>query len=273
MGLLNSIPLPTGGNEAFKDVMDYFEEIQKRKAMQAKATQENQMEQQKLNSLNEYRQSQLAQSAGMKPLQMELLRARIADLKNKKAEVKETPEEKAQREVDIYTKKEGAKEGIKIKTSARNLKEMTDRALKLRKLIKENPGLTGWLPGLKASMNISRNPKLGEFQQTATKLQADMGRYGSTRGGAQALKWAERAKPSNYKDTGFNLGMINSILEDANADYKELGKEHEDYTGKSLGIEFPNTSETTLMYKKGKKYNIPTDQIEDAKTKGYSENE
>lgn len=156
---------------------------------------------------------------------------------------KETPQQRQQREtqtkIDVATGTDNAKTASKLVTSGRELSSLVNRAKKIQDLLSENPGLTGWLQGGMASLNLSQSKKLAEFDQTTRKLQADMGRYGSVRGGAQVLKWAERAKPGTYKSTDYNLGMVKSILDDAKEDYVEMSREYKDRTGKDFPVEFP----------------------------------
>ncbi len=146
-----------------------------------------------------------------------------------------------------------------IRKSARELKSMHDRALKLRKMLEENPNLTGVTKGTMASANISQDKKLAEFIQTTRKLQADMGRYGSQRGGAQALKWAEKSKPGEFRSGKFNLGMINSIIEDAESDYENLNTEYTDMNQHSLPIKLHKSKQDEsekIHYLNGKKYKM-----------------
>lgn len=155
----------------------------------------------------------------------------------------ETPQERQQREtqtkIDVATGTDNAKTASKLVSSGRELISLVDRAKKVKDLLDENPGLTGWLQGGLASLNLSQSKKLAEFDQTTRKLQADMGRYGSQRGGAQVLKWAERSKPGTYKSVDYNQGMVKSILDDAKADYVEMAREYKDRTGKDFPVPFP----------------------------------
>jgi hypothetical protein len=155
----------------------------------------------------------------------------------------ETPDARKQREIETKigaaTGVEDAKAASKLQTSGRELQSLVSRAQKVEKLLNENPKLTGFSQGGLASLNLSESKQLAEFDQTTRKLQADMGRYGSQRGGAQALKWAEKSKPGTYKTVNYNKGMIKSILEDAKSDYQEMAQEYKDRTGKEYPIKFP----------------------------------
>jgi hypothetical protein len=152
--------------------------------------------------------------------------------------------------------KVNSKASTDIRKSAREIKSMHDRALKLRKMIEENPNLTNIFQGAKAYTNISNDPKLAEFIQTSRKLQADMARYGSSRGGAVALKWAERAKPSEFRNGKFNLGMINSIIEDSESDYGILNDEYSDMHKHGLSVKLSPSKKDDIVVLNGKKYKM-----------------
>ncbi len=160
----------------------------------------------------------------------------------------ETPEARQKREVETKIAAtqgvEDRKAASKLQTSGRELQSLVNRAQKVEKLLNDNPDLTGFVKGGLASLNLSESKKLAEFDQTTRKLQADMGRYGSQRGGAQALKWAEKSKPGTYKTVDYNKGMIKSILDDAKNDYDEMAQEYKDRTGKEYPIKFPEMPAT-----------------------------
>lgn len=158
----------------------------------------------------------------------------------------ETPEARQKREtqtrIDAATGIEDAKQASKLQTSGRDLLNLVTRAQKIKKLLDENSDLTGLRQGGLAALNLSQSKKLAEFDQTTRKLQADMARYGSQRGGAQALKWAERSKPGTFKSVDYNQGMIKSILDDSKADYDEMASEYKDRTGKEFPLKFPENN-------------------------------
>jgi hypothetical protein len=233
-------------NKAFSDALDYIETIRSRKSREkneaSKLSQDQkqfettkELEREKLKELMNYHKAQLSNKNNLDPLKMELLKARIEAVKAGKNQ-KESPEDRMQREVDTVEKKEDVKEGSKLKTAARTLQGVREKGLKLKKLLEENPGLTGWRQGGLAMLNLSQSEALAKFDQTARRLQADMARYGSQRGGAQALKWAERAKPSNFRGNKYNMGMIDSILEDTDSEHENMASEYQSRLGKEFPI-------------------------------------
>lgn len=71
MAMFAPIPMPSSGNEIFKDVMDFYEQLQKRKAQQQQFSQEQDRLQ------NQFAQ-EMALKNEMQPLKLDLLRAQIA---------------------------------------------------------------------------------------------------------------------------------------------------------------------------------------------------
>lgn len=208
-------------------------------------------------------------------LRNDLLKAKI---ESEKAKVK-TPEDKLKEKEDLEKYKFNLKEGHEIKSAATQLKSVYDRALKLKKLIVENPKLTGPLKGRLADLGAIDDEKLSAFIETAGKLQGDIARYGSTRGGAQALKWAELIKPSHKKGGKFNLGMINSILENAQNDYSEYANQFEEIEGKPLSVRLSSQegqeegvekqSGKNIKIKNKKTGEVKEISYEEAKSRGY----
>ena len=154
------------------------------------------------------------------------------------------------------------KEAYKLEADGRSLKSMVDKANGIKKLLTEHPDTTGIFPGLASKFNLSTDENMGKLIPKITKLQADMARYGSQRGGAQALKWAEAAKPSTYRGGNFNVKMAESIIEDAKNDYDELSRDYKALTGKDYPIEFPGdnkTSKITIIAPDGSEHEILKD--------------
>lgn len=183
----------------------------------------------------------------------------------------ETPEERQKREVQTHIDSakgiEDAKQASKLESSGRELQSLVKRAQKIKNLLEKNPNLTGLLKGGLASLNLSQSKDLAEFDQTTRKLQADMGRYGSKQGGVQALKWAEKSKPSTYKQPSYNIGMINSILEDAKSDYDQIENEYKERTGKEYPFKFPEiqSDRITIIDSNGDEHTILRENLDEAR--------
>ena len=246
------IPLPTLNNDAFKDVMDYFEQIQKRKALAQQAEKElaqkekqfgqtfeqgrtefaenKALEREKMAELAKYHQQQLAKQSTLDPLRAELLRARIEQARSKGEEVKLSPQEKTQ--------------SMKLLEAGRSLKSVVERAHGIDALLEENPSLTGYKAGFKSLLN-KPGKKVSELIEKSGNLQSAIGRLASQRGGAAVLKWAEKVKPSVWKDVESNKGMTKSIIEDTMNDFQEAKDEYESLTGKSYPIKMPKMKSTS----------------------------
>jgi hypothetical protein len=262
MAMFAPIPLPGIDNDPFKDVMDYFETIQKRKALQQEAANTLAEKQKEFGITNQLEREKLAQVNSLKPLQMELLRAKIAEIQNgQNGGKKLTAQERSQK--------------MKLLEAGRAVQGLASRGNKLSSLLEENPNLTGWGPGVKTLLK-KPGEKLGSFNSTAGGIQADIARLGGQRGGAQLIKWAKSIKPNEWNDVETNTGMVNSLLENAKSDYGDIKNEYEDLTGESYPIQFPerqtgnNPPGTTKMYKNGNEYHIPNEEVAGAKVSGYS---
>ena len=156
------------------------------------------------------------------------------------------------------------KEVFKMQESGRALQSLVNRAEGIKKVLTVHPEATGKIAGGRELFNLSNDKNLAAVIPKMKALQADMARFGSTRGGAYALKWAERAKPSTFRSGEFNISMIDSIVEDAKNDYDELAGEYKEMTGKDYPIKFPENesakkSETEAPQEKtinGKTYKL-----------------
>lgn len=249
---MGSIPLPGMSNEPFKDVMDYFEQIQQRKAQQQQFGQQLDLDKQKL-----------AQSGKFDALKQQLLLAKIAAANRSGTNAGKT------------LSAQERSSAMKLLDAGRALQGMRNKSLKLKQLLKENPNLTGLGGGLKTLFGVP-GESLGTFNETAGNLQADFGKLASRYGGAQVLKWAGKVKPGEWKDVDSNLGYVNSIYDNAGSDFEDIKNQYEDITGKPYPLQLPkaegnNPPGTTIMYKGGEEYHIPNDKVESAKKSGYKE--
>jgi hypothetical protein len=229
------IPLPSSSHELFGDALDYLEKIRKRKSdlqqTQNEATEKKRefeinkaLQQAGLNETHQFHQQSLAQGNQLKPLQMQLLQARIDAANKSGQEIKLSPQERAQ--------------SMKLIEQGRSIKSVLDRTHGIKKLLDENPDLTGYGTGFKALLG-KPGGKVGEFIEKAGNLQSAIGRVASQRGGAAVLKWAEKVKPGVWKDTATNKGMVSSILQDSGSDFNEAKDEYEALTGKPFPIKMP----------------------------------
>lgn len=146
-----------------------------------------------------------------------------------------------------------AREASKIRDSATALVNSANLVNQGYDLLDNNPNLTG--PGNVVSaipipfsggskLNLSSKPELGEFTTVAGKLQAELGKYASQRGGVQAVKWAAGVKPSAFNSEGYNYGMFNGIQKSIENDYKALNEQYKANTGQNLPVALPDMKTT-----------------------------
>ena len=65
MAMFAPIPLPGSGSDVFKDIADYLEQVQQRKAQQQQFAQKQQMQQQQFAQQQQMQQQQFAQNFGL----------------------------------------------------------------------------------------------------------------------------------------------------------------------------------------------------------------
>lgn len=150
-----------------------------------------------------------------------------------------------------------AKEASKIRDQATALINSANLVQQGYDLLDQNPDLTG--PGNVisaiplpftggAKLNLSTNPDVGNFTSVTGKLQAELGKYASQRGGIQAVKWAQSVKPSTFNSPDYNYGMFSGIQRNISDDYNTLNQQYKAVTGEDLPVNLP-----TMATKKGGK--------------------
>lgn len=137
-----------------------------------------------------------------------------------------------------------AKEASKIRDQATALVNSANLVQQGYGLLDNNPDLTGIGSGFASKFNVSNNPELGKFTTVAGKLQAELGKYASSRGGIQAVNWAASVKPSVWKPQDYNYGMFEGIQQNLKDDYNTLNEQYKAATGKNLPVPLPNMTST-----------------------------
>jgi len=167
----------------------------------------------------------------------------MSNVPGMKTVAQETPDERKQREIDTRVQSAqgvaGAKEASKIRDQATALANSANLVQQGYNLLDENPDLTGIGSGIASKFNLSNNPNLGKFTTVAGKLQAELGKYASQRGGIQAVNWASSVKPSQWKPEDYNYGMFEGIQQNLQDDYNTLNQQYKAATGKDLPIKLP----------------------------------
>lgn len=132
-----------------------------------------------------------------------------------------------------------AKEASKIRDQATALINSANLVQQGYELLDNNDDLTGIGAGLASKFNLSNNPDLGKFTTVTGKLQAELGKYASSRGGIQAVNWAGNVKPSQWKPEDYNYGMFEGIQRNLADDYKTLNAQYKAATGQDLPVPLP----------------------------------
>ena len=152
--------------------------------------------------------------------------------------VGEAPAEKGQREVG--EKMQGVKGESDIKTTqaleaqADALVESGKLYKKLHDIHKQYPDLTGLRAGYAAKKGIQLWPGVGEYVGTTKKLQSQINKAISQRGGVGAMQIAGTIKPDVGNQENYNLGMIKSGLEDLLSDMTVVNNRYKAKTGQDL---------------------------------------
>jgi hypothetical protein len=152
-----------------------------------------------------------------------------------------------------------AKEASKIRDQATALINSANLVQQGYDLLDQNPDLTG--PGNVisaipipfsggAKLNLSSNPNVGNFTSVTGKLQAELGKYASQRGGIQAVKWAQSVKPSSFNSPDYNYGMFQGIQRNIIDDYNTLNEQYKAATGEDLPVKMPAMTTTKGIKKK-----------------------
>jgi hypothetical protein len=81
--------------------------------------------------------------------------------------------------------------------------------------------------------------KLGELNERALRLQAQMTKAISSRGGVGAANIVASGKPSSWKSTSENLGISKAYAERIKNEFGLLNQEYRNITGKDLPYTLP----------------------------------
>lgn len=81
--------------------------------------------------------------------------------------------------------------------------------------------------------------KLGSFNERALRLQAQMTKALSSRGGVGAAKVVEKGKPSTWKSTSENIGITDAYAERLKNEFELLNQEYKSITNKDLPYTLP----------------------------------
>ncbi len=173
----------------------------------------------------------------------------------------------------------------KDEESVQHLIQSAHRFRTLKKLLMKNPNLTG--PGTNI-LGTSNDPDVATFTSNSGLIQSDLAKYANARGGSggagqRTIDWAKGIKPDPRSRGGYNMGMINSGMQNVMDEYNDMNAAYKKRTGKSLpglpdmtdeGIqkELKNAStsnqelgKVTIVDSNGKEHTIDKDKIDVAR--------
>lgn len=116
---------------------------------------------------------------------------------------------------------------------ARHLRETGQDVAGIEGLFEGGKSPTGPMAYL-AQKTGKGSKELGEFNERALRLQADLARMISQRGGAVAAGLAATGKPSAWSDRAYNLGITKAMRERIQREFNNLQKEYQEITGEKL---------------------------------------
>jgi len=159
----------------------------------------------------------------------------------------ETPEEKRAGQIKVANAKKefelNQKEAINVKKQAEPLIKVLNTAVRMRNILKRNQNLTGFGTPTAKKYALANNKDLAAFDTDSGILQAEIGKYASTRGGIQAVQWAGTVKPSISNSQQYNEGMLDEIIANAKRDLDDRKSEYKDYTQKDLPLKYKEPEE------------------------------
>lgn len=176
---------------------------------------------------NALKQLQLQHAPTKMSLEEELLRAQIE--KARKA-YQYSPLQlavlKEQHKADI-------KKILELEDMAKNLVTTARDVGGIQHLLAKKEDLTGIKAGA-ADFLGQAGAEMGEFNERATRLQAQLARMISQRGGEAAARIAAAGKPNKWKNHAYNVGITDSMQKNIEAEFNDLQKQYRELTGKDL---------------------------------------
>jgi hypothetical protein len=167
-------------------------------------------------------------NTGLDAFRRELMKAQTEHAR-RQSEMAQSPYEKDLRALQLKGAEERQTQNLKTE------KELTDHAQKLIGTLNDVQGLqtslfkpegeTGGFVGLKNLAGFG-STELGGMNEKITRLQADLTRLISSRGGAGAANIAAAGKPNIWRGTEYNQGLTAAMAKRINREYKETNDEY-----------------------------------------------
>ncbi len=126
---------------------------------------------------------------------------------------------------------------------------------------------TGILPSLGAKFGVGGS-SLGELNEPATRMQAELARAISQRGGVGAASIAATGKPSQWRSNAYNQAILKPIKKRQQEEYLNIKHDWIKKTGNPFPYKFSDfyksKSGFILMKKDGQVKKVPIDQVDEA---------
>ena len=134
----------------------------------------------------------------------------------------------------INQSKQDIKDASAIKSSALKLAGYWQDIQTMKKLLKENPNLTGLEAGALNKFNVNANPQLAAFNQAAQNIMGLKASELATRPGFGTLSLVGSVKPSAWKPVSANLGAVEEIEKNFKNIFNLYNQFYSSATGKEL---------------------------------------
>lgn len=159
-----------------------------------------------------------------------------------------------------------------IRQQSEDLSKTYGYVQELKKILKENPHLTNPASGIAAKLGFG-SEAAGRFNALSLKLQAELARQISQRGGKGAAELAALGKTNLYSLPGYNNGILSSLDKDLRSNLGRLAKRHRELTGSNLPYEFKDQNTSMGVNQDGQQvqgsFEKPPQQVGNGKIRVY----
>lgn len=298
MSLIDRIPMPKPGGQAFNEAFNKFAETRRKNQLLPYQMKQLNEHAESYKLMDAFRKSQLEETskyhkgllgvqqqnanraAQLAPLQYELLKQKIEEIRNGRGR-KESPEERQEREIETAEKKEENKLKVKTNNEYLNVGDIVNNASSpletIFTILEKHPGNTGNMAGIRNFLHIG-NETQGKLNAAMVPLQAALGKEISQRGGAVAASLAAPGKPGIWQNQNYNMGSTKQLIEKSIKAFNMAKQNYEESTGKPYPKKLPKFLKSyedkylnkVTMYLNGEEYHIPKDEAPDAEKEGYT---
>jgi hypothetical protein len=152
------------------------------------------------------------------------------------------------------------KEGMKVSDTADTLIPYMYEVQKLQGILKKKPDLTGRLTQAAKFIGATTDPDVGTFSSGALKLQTNLAKDLSSRGGYGVARIVSANKPDIANSGQFNMGALKDLKTNMVPTFLQLKAKYEEtHPGKQFKYKLENIfPELEIEAPSGKIYRLPT---------------